>query len=216
MKKIVIIGGHGGISATEFIEEIGEYEVLGFLNDVEKQDTMIGNYPVLDKLTNWHKLNKDCYFIFTIHHYYAMQKRHELLKSLQIPIERFANIIHPLAYISKSCKLGHGIIVYPFVKLHALSRIGNFCSIRSSANIGHDCNIGEFNYIGPNAVLSGYCQSEEGVYIAPNVTINPWLKLGKYSMIGSNSVIYKDVESCKLLQSMPPKILGNPADCQGK
>lgn len=64
--------------------------------------------------------------------------------------------------------------------------------------------------------LLGYSQPDKGVYIALKIRINLWLKLGKYSMLSSNSIIYKDVESYKLLQSLPPKILGNQANYNGK
>lgn len=207
MKKIIMIGGTEGVSVTEFIEEMGEYQVLGFLNDREKEGTVIGKYPVLDKTAHWHKFS-DCFFVFTIFRYYGMEKRFALLKNLQIPLDKFPTLVHPLAYVSKTSTLGKGVVVYPFAKIHAYAEIGNFCSVRSGANIGHNCQLGEFNYIGPNAVLSGHTKTEEGVYIAPNATINPWLHLEKYSMAGSNSVIYKDIAEYQIFQNMPARLIG--------
>ncbi len=207
MKKILLIGGEEGINVVEFIEEISEYEILGFLNDREEAGTIIGKYPVLAKTSEWNKFN-DCYFVFTIFRYFGMLERFSLLKNLCIPLDRFPTIIHPLAYVAKTSNIGKGVVVYPFAKIHSYAEIGNFCSIRSGANIGHGSLLGEFNYIGPNAVLSGHVKTEEGVYIAPNATINPWLELGKYSMVGSNSTIYKNVDEFKILQCMPARVLG--------
>lgn len=210
MKKIAILGGYGdGITISEFIEDMGEFEILGYLNDFEKKDTLIGNYPVLETCDNWQKLPPDSFFAFGMQRFLKMEERYNKLKQLAIPAERFANIIHPKAHISKTCKLGtNGIIIYPYATIYHSTVINNFCSIRSGANIGHDCIIGEFNYIGPNAVLSGYTKTEEGVYIAPNATINPLLELQKFSMVGSNSVIYKNVGEYQIYQGNPARLIG--------
>lgn len=210
MKKIVILGGNGdGITISEFIEEMGEFEILGYLNDFEKKDTLIGKYPVLETCENWKKLPHDCAFAFVLQRFLKMEERYNKLKQLAIPSERFPNIIHPQAHISKSCKLGtSGIIIYPFATIFHSSIINNFCSIRAGANIGHDCVIGEFNYIGPHAVLSGYTQTEKGVYIAPNATINSSISLQKFSMVGANSVIYKNVEEYQIFQGNPARYIG--------
>lgn len=210
MKKIAILGGYGdGITISEFIEEIGEFEIIGYLNDFEKKDTIIGNYPVLETCDNWKKLPANCYFTFIMQRFLKMQERYNKLKQLAIPLEKFANIIHPKAHISKSCKLGSsGIIVYPYATIYHSTIINNFCSIRSGANIGHDCILGEFNYVGPNAVLSGYTQTEEGVYIAPNATINSSISLKKFSMAGSNSVIYKNIDEYQIYQGNPARFIG--------
>lgn len=211
MKKILIIGGNGlGISVAEFIEECSEYQVLGYLNDFEKIGTVLGSHEVVGTCSDWKRFGPDCYFVYTLHRFCSMQERYKKLKQLQISIDKFPNIVHPQTYISKSSKInGFGTIIFPFAAVQHHAVIGSFCSIRSGANIGHDCHIGEFNYIGPNAVLSGFVQTQEGVYIAPNVTVNSSVTLHQFSMAGSNSVIYKDIAENLLYQ-------GNPSRCMGK
>lgn len=210
MKKVLILGGKGeGAAVSEFIELCGDFEVLGFLNDFEPAGTLFGKYSVLGSSNEWKKFGLDCCFVFAMQRYFKMHERYEKLKSLGIAPERFPNIIHPLTYISKSSLLGTcGVVIYPFVSIHNSSVVGNFCSVRSGANIGHDCRIGEFNCIGPNAVLSGYAETEEGVYIAPNVTVNNSVKLKRFSMAGSNSVIYKNIEEYEIYQGNPARYIG--------
>ena len=45
MKNLIILGGSGiGMIAASIANELGYYNVLGFLNDVEPIGTMIGKY----------------------------------------------------------------------------------------------------------------------------------------------------------------------------
>ena len=48
MKKLIILGSSGiGMIATSIAEELGKYEVYGFLNDVMQVGTQIGKYKKL-------------------------------------------------------------------------------------------------------------------------------------------------------------------------
>lgn len=207
--KLVILGGIGdGLNIPDLAEQIGGIQIIGYLNDFEKKGNKIGEYEVIDTIENWKNLDEDILFSFPLHRYYYMELRYNKLKNLNIPLSRFATLIHPKANVSRKAQIGYGVTIYPFVNINHSCIIGNFASIRAGANIGHESILGEFNYIGPNAVLSGYTKTAEGVYIAPNATINPLLELQKFSMVGSNSVIYKNVEEYQIYQGNPARFIG--------
>ena len=84
------------------------------------------------------------------------------------------------------------------------SVIGNHCSLRASANIGHDCIVGDFCYIGPNSTLAGRVTLEEGVHIGPNACLLERIQIGMHSVVGLGSAVIKNLPNFTV-------VFGNPA-----
>ena len=197
-KKIVILGGYGdGELVAWALRDIQCVEVYGWLNDEEREGSQIASLPILGKI------NKDkikdllsdptVLFMTALQRVKNAQERLNKIKSLDIPPERYYSFIHPSAYVAPNVKIGYDTFIGFHVCIMPNTSIGNHCSFRSSAHVGHDLVIKDGCFVGPNSSLLGRGVLEEGVHIGPNVSIENRVKIGEYAIVGMGSVVTKDV-----------------------
>lgn len=213
MKKIVIIGGRGnGTVVASIIEDCidagQKYKILGFLNDNEKED--INNYPIIGGIQNedWKKFDDDVFFIYTLSTVKVAFQRHNLLRSLKIPNDRFASVIHPTATVSKTAELGFGNVLMPYSQLGANAVIGDHTTLMSYSYVGHDDTVGEFCFISAFASTGGRCIIEDGVHLGHKSSMLARLKIGKYSVVGLAAAVTKDVDPFHIVAGVPAKKIG--------
>ncbi|MFC2117203.1 acetyltransferase [Bacteroidota bacterium] len=216
MKKIIIIGGMGnGTVALSTIEDVNQFtpqwEILGFLNDFETDD--INGYPVIGKLdpesaAKYLKF-KDVFFLYTLISTKLNHKFIHKLYDLHIPLEKFANIIHPTAVISKFARLGYGISIQPFVSVGPNVTIGNHVQIYAQSLIGHNSTLDDYSYVANNACIGACVHLKPGAYLGTNCSILENVTIGEWSLIGIGSVIIKDVEDFSKVVGNPSKIIGS-------
>lgn len=205
-KKIVVMGGAAdGLVIAESIKKVENYEISGFINDEYKQDFKINGVPVLCRLSDWNKLPEDVYFIQALNTINKANARLDLLLRLEIPENRWANVVDPLAMVSSEAVLGYGIYIGPFVTVQPNVKIANHVSVRAGANLGHDVEVGPFCYIGPNAVLCGRVRLKEGVHIGPGACVIDKVVVEKYTILGACSVLTKNSKSSQKLFGIPAK-----------
>lgn len=120
------------------------------------------------------------------------------------------------AVLGKNCILGKGVYVDADVK------IGHGVKIQNRVSVYHGVTIGNNVFLGPHAVFTNDLHPrafnrewklvkttvEDGVSVGANAVILCGITLGEFSMIGSGSVVTKDV---------PPHglVYGNPATLRG-
>jgi acetyltransferase-like isoleucine patch superfamily enzyme len=129
------------------------------------------------------------------------------------------------AVIGRNCTLGKNVYIGPEVK------IGNNVKIQNNVSIYYGVTVEGGVFIGPHVVFSndkyprainedntvkknGDWKLERtivkyGSSVGANSTILPGLTIGEYSMVGSGSVVTKDIPDFSL-------VYGNPAKIQGK
>ena len=211
--KIVIIGGRGnGTVITSTIEDckkVGQnIECVGFLNDNE---TTINDYPVLGGIGNldWEKLPKDYYFIYAMSNIKQAYERYKFLQKLNIPIERFCNVIHPTAVVSNQAKLGRGVVLMPFTLVSPNAIIGNHSQMYAQSFIGHDSELKEMIFVANNASIGGRIIVHNGVHIGSNSTILERLVIGEFSIIGLASNVLTNVSDFDVFVGNPAKRIKN-------
>jgi sugar O-acyltransferase (sialic acid O-acetyltransferase NeuD family) len=117
----------------------------------------------------------------------------------------FLNVISPKAIVSRSCKMGKGVIVQSGVNISADVCIGDFVRLNVNANVMHDCTIGNYTTIAPNAVLLGKVIVEDDCYIGANSTILPEVIVHESSVVGAGSVAVKNVPAGHTVKGVPAK-----------
>lgn len=211
MKKLIIIGGFGnGTVVQSTVEDINEvspqWEILGFLND--REIGSINGYPIIGKITkevvDQYLKDEDVYFFYSLISVKLNFNFLHKLTDLEIPLERFATIIHPTAVVSKYSKIGYGVCIQPFVSIGPNTNIGNFIHIFAQSLIGHGASLDDYSYVANNACIGADVHLKEGAYLGTNATTLEFVSLGKWSITGIGAVVLKDVEDYA-------KVVGNPA-----
>lgn len=214
MKKLIILGGSGiGMIAASVANDLGYFEVLGFLNDIEPVGNFIGKYnkfPVTGKTEDVDKYLSDDEVLFFIA-YVGMQKEEEVftkINSLNIPSNRFATLIHPSAIIPKGfCKIGNGVLIAPLAQLSTDTTLEDNCMLLANSFLGHDSIMRRFAHIASNAVVGANVDVGRAVHIGTNATIIEKIRIGDFSLVGSGSVVLHDVEDNSIVVGNPARLL---------
>ena len=118
--KILIIGGRG--TAIVIADQIYDanirfgvpVEVIGLALDDRSNGDEINGYPILcDIKSAYAKYEKydDVKFIYSLYRPDVMEERSQLLYSLNIPVDKFTNFIHPSVMLSRSAQIGCGNVL---------------------------------------------------------------------------------------------------------
>ncbi len=214
MKKLIILGGRGiGMIAASVANDLGTYEVLGFLNDFVPVGEKIGKYNgynVLGKSADVQRYlnDEDIYFFIG---YVGMKNEKDVFEkitSLGIPREKFATLIHPSAIIPKGfCSIGNGVLMAPLSQLSPDTTIEDNCILLPNSFLGHDSTMKRFSHITSNSVVGGNVLIERGAHIGTNATIRENIKIGEFSLVGSGSVVLHDVPENSIVAGNPAKLL---------
>jgi len=104
--------------------------------------------------------------------------------------------------IDYNCRIGDN------VKIHCNSYIAQYTVIEDDAFLAPGVTIA--NDIHPGCAFSKKCMRgpviEKGAKIGVNVTILPFVRIGKYSLIGSGSVVTKDIPPYSVAYGNPARV----------
>jgi sugar O-acyltransferase (sialic acid O-acetyltransferase NeuD family) len=120
---------------------------------------------------------------------------------------QFQSVIHPLAVISSSARIGGGSVAMAGVVVNAAASIGDHVILNTSSVVDHDCIIDNFVHVSPNATLCGGVSVGEGSHIGAGATVIQNVKIGKWASVGAGSVILEDVPDFSVVVGVPGKVV---------
>lgn len=197
MKKPIFIYGAGGHSKTviDLILTLGDWEIVGVVDDGVKTGTLVMGYPVLgsaDILPGL--LEKGIMSVVNavggIGNYQIRWRIFERLRKMNF---NFPNLIHPTACVEKSVRLNDGIQILAKTYVSSESQIGFGTLINAGVVLSHECIIGTCVNISPGALLAGNVEVHDFAQIGMGVTINLGVRIGKAARVGNSAVIKEDV-----------------------
>lgn len=215
MKKLIIAGGYGnGTIIAQIVEDINkvnqEWEILGFLNDHEINP--INGYPVLGKV-NFETVQKylkddNIFFFYALISIKLNFKFLNKLTDLQIPLNRFAQLFHPMSIISKDAKIGYNASIQAFSIVGPNATIGNFVQVFGHATVGHNSTVDDYSYVTSNSVVGAHVHLKKGSFLGVNSTTLDRITIGEWSIVGQHSNVIKDVPDFTKVVGNPARIIG--------
>ena len=182
MKKIIIIGaGANAIEIIEYVHHINNsnetYEIIGLLDDsienYEKNIAIDFDYPYLGKIEQA-VIEKDFNYVLAIAN---VSVRRTIIDNYLEKGAVFSNIIHPMAHISPSAKIGTGNLIYATAIVGPKVVVGNFNLLNAGICLGHHTVLGNNNVLCPKTTLSGYNKVGDNNLFGSNVSSFPGYKL---------------------------------------
>lgn len=212
MPNDVVILGIGGncIDILEALEAMnraaGEtlHRCIGFLDDNSAAwNTDVSGVPVLGGLDLASSLDQ-AMFVNGIGSPKSYLQKPALIAARQLERDRWLTVIHPTASVSRSARLGVGVVLLQQVTVASNAVIGDHVMVLPNSVISHDDVIGDHTIIAGGVCVSGGVRVEQNCYLGSNSSIIGNVTIGERSLIGIGSVVLCDV---------PPDtvMVGNPA-----
>lgn len=205
-RRLLIVGAGGlGRELSQYAADTwrsGEFEILGHLDDntTSGQDFPL-LFPYLGLIEAW-EMGPTDHFLLAIGDPRAREKVAGRLRSRG---GEFVTLVHPLAYVASSARVGYGSVVAPYATIGAGAQVGEFTNIHFYASAAHDTRIGSYVSLSPYAVANGQVVLGDSVFLGTRVTVNPTVKVGSGARVTSGSVVYRDVPENALASGNPAK-----------
>lgn len=202
MKNLLIFPFNGnGLEAISCLND--EYNLLGFIDDTSsKQGTTPYGISVFsrDAISS----NPEALILAVPGSPVSYKNRKDLIKSLNIPLQQFASVIHPKASISPLAKIGKNVLIMAGVVITGNAIIGDHVCILPNSVIHHDTTVGDYALIGSNVSIAGNVIVGTNCYVGTGTSIINNVSIGARTLIGLGSTVIKSIPD-------DSKVAGNPA-----
>ena len=207
-KPVVIVGYSGHAYVIIDIFHSAGRIVTAYCDSEQKQSNPYHLNYLGQESEVFHKL-KNYDFFACVGHNGIREKIHNFLsEKLGDPI----NAIHPSAVISRSARLGGGVMIAANATLNPMVEIGNGVICNTSASIDHECVIGDFTHIAPGAVLCGNVKVGRSTFIGANSVVRQGIIIGNNVTIGAGTVVIKNIpDNTTVIGNPGRKLVKKPA-----
>ncbi len=210
-KRLVFLGATPFPEIVEIVRDINRiqptYQITAILDDNPSlHGTAIEGVTVLGPLAMCHDY-PNVEFVFGIGSHRLRLVRHDILRRLGLPRERYATLIHPSAKIYSTARVGQGCIIFPGAVIFCDSVIEDFVQVLANTVVGPE------NYICEGALLTSLVSLTSKVivghysHVGMFSAIGPGVRIGAGAQIAMGSVVLRDVPPGVFQMGMPPKIL---------
>ena len=208
--NIVLIGGgnHAQYS-IDIIEKENKFNIVGVIDSIKNIGDDVYGYKVIGKQENIETLAMDYNFgagIITVGDNWSRYQIYNYISHVH-PMFKFVNAIHPSVIVGNNVKFGFGIIAMAGVIFNPGADIGNFSFFATSAQIEHDCTICKFASVSAGSILGGHVHIKDYAAVTLGVTIVDRLTIGENAVIGSGSLVTKDIPDHVLAYGNPAKVI---------
>lgn len=208
--NIVLIGGGNHVQyCIDIIERENKYNIIGIIDSIKNIGEELYGYKVIGRQENIVDLGFQYEFAAGIITVGDNWTRYKIYQSI---IKKwgwftFVNAIHPSVIIGNNVKIGDGVIAMAGVIFNPGALIGDFSFFATGAQIEHDCIIGGFSSVSAGSVLGGHVHIKGWSAVTLGVTILDRVTIGMNTVIGSGSLVTKDVPDNVLAYGIPAKVI---------
>ncbi len=200
--KLIIVGAGGHAKSVIDSLDTDQYEIAGFL-DQNKTGDFLGR-PIFGKNIQDIDRYEDYQYFICIGSNSARKMWFEKLREYGLET---INIIDKTAIISPSAKIGRGNFIGKYAIINADSIIGDNNVINTKALVEHECVVGDHTHLSTNSAINGNVVVEDEVFFGSCAVCNGQRRIGRGAIVGSGSVIIRDVEADTTVVGVPARIV---------
>lgn len=208
MKCIIVGAGTYGQVYSEYIEETGKYEILGFLDDdMNKTGFSFKNIYVLgtlDYLKTFVNPKEISVFVPIGNN----QIRSKILNHVRTLGFLTPSFVHYTCRIHSSVSIGKSVYILPSSNIMPLSIIEDNVMISMGVNIAHHSIIREGAFISQGVNVGASIEICKMSFLGIASTIMTGVDtVGENSVIGAGAVVIKDIPKNAVVAGVPAKII---------
>ena len=207
-EKLIVFGagGHAKV-VVDIIEQQGEYEIAGLVDDDPKhRGQQFFGYPVLGT-------RADLPALISAHLRHAIvtigdnPARAAVAAHLNQLGWHFASAVHPRASIGRGAQIEPGSVVMAGCVVNADAFLGEHVIINTGATVDHDCRIGDGVHVAPGCHLCGGVSVGSGTLLGAGTTVTPGVKIGGRAVVGAGSTVIRDIADGARVSGSPARPL---------
>jgi sugar O-acyltransferase (sialic acid O-acetyltransferase NeuD family) len=208
MKKKLLIYGAGGLGreVLSMINQLSDWEVSGFVDDVLPVETMVKGLPVLGNKSYLNKFSGNCHLIVAIGDPATKKK---IISSIENKNVLYPILIHPAAVLQDALNItiGKGSIICAGCVLTCDITIGEHVLLNLNTTIGHDVRIGNYASLMTGVNIGGQVEIGDEVLIGSGSNVRNKTHVGAHASVGMGSVVIKNVLPSTIVAGVPAKKL---------
>jgi sugar O-acyltransferase (sialic acid O-acetyltransferase NeuD family) len=219
-RPLVIVGAGGFARETvEAVRAINaaapSWELLGYLDDnADLKGVEIQGLPVLGPIAMVRSLASASVVVCTGRpdNYFS---RKQIVKRLDLPLSRYATLVHPTAHLAPSTSVGRGSVVLAGVVTTASVHIGRHVMVMPGAVFTHDDQLADFVTVASRVCLGGGVRIGEGAYLGAGALVRESRTIGSWALVGLGAVVTKHIPGGEVWAGVPARKLSDvqmPAD----
>jgi sugar O-acyltransferase (sialic acid O-acetyltransferase NeuD family) len=118
---------------------------------------------------------------------------------------RAATMVHPLALLSTSARVGAGCVLFAHASLSTNVALGDHTHVNLRASLAHDVSVGSCSTIGPAAVVCGGVAIGHNAYVGAAACVLPGVRIGDGAVVGAGAVVVHDVAAGATVKGVPAR-----------
>lgn len=196
MKRLALIGSKEFAQQIRgFAEKTGDFRVVGYFDDFEKQGTIIEGLPVIGSRKDIVDVYSSNKFdeIFIAAGYNNFEFRDKAFSELKGEVP-FANIIMPDAELSETTSLGEGVFIGTKTYFGENVRIDDNVFIHGHTFISHDNVIGSHTYISGRLTTAGFVNIGKRNFFGIGAIVSDHISTCDDVWIGLGSIVAKRIK----------------------
>jgi sugar O-acyltransferase (sialic acid O-acetyltransferase NeuD family) len=133
------------------------------------------------------------------------QTRFVLLERLRQSGAKLVSIVHPMACVSESARLGPGTVAMAGSIVNADAVVGMGGILNTGCSVDHDCILGAAVHISPGAHLAGDVHVGDRAWIGIGASVRQGVRIGSGVLVGAGAVVVSDVADGLTVIGVPAK-----------
>lgn len=208
-EKIILVGDAGQASViADIIEDEGRYEIIGVTSITRAAGDTFRGYPVLgdDSVLPEYQAKGYNKLALGVGGYRSNAVRRKIYERLCAQGFEMVSAIHPTVFISKTAKIGAGLIAYPGGIVLTDAVIGENVIMALSATVGHGTVVGSHALISAGVNVGADVTFGEETLAGIGAKIVSGVKVGARALIAAGSVVTREVAEDTFVTGIPAKV----------
>ena len=196
------------LEIREIINDINRvaprHEIIGLLDDdPARHGQVVDGVKVLGPL-DIARDHPEADLVFGIGSHGTRLVRHRIVERLGLPDERYVSLVHPLAKVYPSARVGPGSIVHSNVVIANDVRLDGFNVVTFGALLGPYVHLCRFAMVTSLAVVLSGVELGPGSFVGAGSSVRDGVRIGAGALIGMAAAVFGNVDE-------GATVLGNPA-----